>query len=69
MNFILFTIPFFIPFIHYLRKSRWPPAPPLVARYARLKPLYRSVPLRSTSLAALNAASQPIRPALRADKP
>src|SRR5208283_2808210 len=43
-------------------------APLLVARFARLKPLNRSVPLRSTSLAAFNAATQPIRPALRAEK-
>jgi hypothetical protein len=48
-----FTIPFFIPFIHYLGRVRGPAAPPLVARYARLKPLNRSVPLRSTSLAAI----------------
>jgi hypothetical protein len=33
-----------------------------------MKPLNRSVPLRSTSLAAFNAATQPIRPALRAAK-
>jgi hypothetical protein len=62
--------PFHYPFYPLLKKE--PVAagsPPLVARYARLKPLNRSVPLRSTSLAALNAAPQPIRPALRADKP
>jgi hypothetical protein len=58
-------IPFFIPFIHYLGRARATAAPPLVAR---LKPLNRSVPLRPTSLAAFNAATQPIRPALRADE-
>src|SRR5271166_6018738 len=65
---LTFTIPLFIPFNHYLGRARGHARPPLVARYARLKPLNRSVPLRSTSLAAFNAASQPIRPALRADQ-
>jgi hypothetical protein len=50
---LTFTIPLFIPFIHYLGRARGHARPPLVARYARLKPLNRSVPLRSTSLAAL----------------
>jgi hypothetical protein len=61
--------PFLYPFYPLLQKtSAKTRSPLLVARSARLKPLYRSVPLRSTSLAAFNAATQPIRPALRADK-
>jgi hypothetical protein len=61
--------PFLYPLYPILKKIESPTgSPPLVARSARLKPLNRSVPLRSTSLAASNAATQPIRPALRADK-
>src|SRR5271169_2057667 len=61
--------PFLYPLYPLLTKARkWHAGPPIVARYARIKPLNARFRYAPPHCGHKNAAPQLIRPALRADK-